>query len=202
MKRRRLENAVIAVLVILLLVLVVGLLTGPPAPLAHVDSGTMAPTIEQGDGFIALPPAIAGAVEPGDVVVYEAEAADEPGTLRTHRVVEATPSGYVTQGDANDYTDQERGEPPVTEDRIRAVAFQPGGQVLTIPLLGSVAQAGHGLVGAADAAIAGLFGQESVGAMGGILLVVLVGVGVGALAGIRRGNRRVWARNEKRDRED
>ena len=126
----------IAVLVIVA-ALVAGQLLGQPILLSFVTTGSMEPTLEPGDGFVAIPPELAGDIQEGDVVVFEAEEI-EGGGLTTHRVVDTTEQGYITQGDANPFTDQDSGEPRVQEPEIAAVAWQPGGSVLAIPGVGTV----------------------------------------------------------------
>lgn len=129
---RALEVAVLGLLV----VLVVGQLAGQPILLSYVQTGSMEPVLDPGDGFIAVPAAVAGPVEVGDVVVFDANQLNDGG-LVTHRVVGTTSDGrYVTKGDANPFTDQDGGEPPVHEAQVVAVALQLGGNVVVIPFLG------------------------------------------------------------------
>ncbi|TKX51714.1 signal peptidase I, partial [Halorubrum sp. SP3] len=72
-----------------------------------------------------VPPAIAGDIEEGDVVTFEAQEL-QGGGLTTHRVVDETDQGYITRGDANPFTDQDGPEPPVQESQIAAVALELG----------------------------------------------------------------------------
>ena len=58
-----------ALFVILLLV---GQLLGQPILLGYVATGSMEPTMDAGDGFIAIPSAVTGDVQEGDVVVFQA----------------------------------------------------------------------------------------------------------------------------------
>ncbi|MFD1565700.1 signal peptidase I [Haloarchaeobius amylolyticus] len=120
--------------------LVIGHVLGVPLGLGYVETGSMEPTIDAGDGFVAVPAAVAGPVEEGDVVVYDAQEI-EGGGLTTHRVVEKTDHGYVTRGDANPFTDQDSSEPHVTDGQIVAKAWQVNGHVVTIPHLGTAAMA-------------------------------------------------------------
>jgi signal peptidase len=94
----------------------------------------MEPRIDTNDGFVAIPAVISGDPNPGDVIVYETA----EGELVTHRIVDETAEGYVTRGDANPVTDQDRGDELVTETRIVAKALQFDGHVLTIPWLGLI----------------------------------------------------------------
>lgn len=115
--------------------LFLGQLVGQPVLLGFVETGSMAPTLSPGDGFIAVPEFVMGPVEEGDVVVFRAETL-HGGGLTTHRVVGETDGGYITKGDANPVTDQDSGEPPVDRDQIVAESLQVGGTVIVVPNLG------------------------------------------------------------------
>ncbi len=110
----------------------------PVTPISYVDSGSMAPALSPGDGFLAVPAAVAGPPKIGDVVVYRSEGLD-PGGLVVHRIVDRTPDGYVTRGDANPVTDQRAGEPPVERERILAHAVAIDGDVTVLPGFGRAA---------------------------------------------------------------
>ncbi|WP_336021592.1 signal peptidase I [Halobellus salinisoli] len=116
--------------------LVFGQLLGQPILLAYVETGSMSPTMEPGDGFVAIPSAIADPPEEGDVVTFDAQEL-QGGGLTTHRVVGRTDAGYVTQGDANPFSDQDGEEPPVQRSQIVAHALQVNGEVVVIPNLGT-----------------------------------------------------------------
>lgn len=126
MKRVALLVAVAAVLL---------LVAPPPSPvhLSYVTSDSMAPTLETGDAYLVVN---AGAPTTGDILVFDA---DTRGGYTTHRVVEATPDGYLTQGDANPTIDQATGEPPVTESQILGTVPTVGDRPLAVPLVGSLA---------------------------------------------------------------
>ena len=173
MVRDLLADALTALVVVVVLAMVLGQLLGQPVVLGYVTSGSMEPTLDAGDGFVAVPSPLAGDTEPGDVVVFRARTVQDGG-LTTHRVVEETPRGYVTKGDANPFTDQDGGEPPVTEDQVVAHALQVGGSVVAIPALGTAIETVQGLV----AAPFGAFGSGNSGTVlvfGGIALFVLAG---------------------------
>jgi signal peptidase len=145
---------------LVLLVALAGLLVlvaPPPSPvhLSYVTSDSMAPTLEAGDAYLVVD---SGAPTTGDVLVYDAETREG---YTTHRVVDVTDNGYMTQGDANPTPDQASGEPPVTEDQILGTVLSVGDQPLAIPLVGSLAAS----VGVQDAAlfIVGLLGIRAVG---------------------------------------
>jgi len=149
-----------AVAVVVVVALIAGQLLGQPLLLSYVTSGSMEPTIDAGDGFVAIPPELAGEIGEGDVVVFEAEEV-QGGGLTTHRIVEETGQGFVTRGDANPFTDQDGGEPPVQEPEIAAVAWQPGGEVVTIPALGTLVTGIQSVLGAIQWQLAQLFGNRA-----------------------------------------
>lgn len=135
--RQRAGQVFELLLILIIVSLVAGQVLGQPILLGFVTSGSMAPTIETGDGFIAMPTALAGSIEPGNVIVFSAEQINGGG-LVTHRVVRETERGYITRGDANTFPDQAGDEPPVQRAQIVAVAFEFGGSVVVIPHLGTV----------------------------------------------------------------
>ncbi|MFT4881034.1 MAG: signal peptidase [Salinirussus sp.] len=157
--------------VVLVLALAAGQLLGQPVLLGFVETGSMAPTLGAGDGFIAVPAALAGQVEPGDVVTYRAETIDGGG-LTTHRVVEATDRGYVTRGDANSFTDQSSGEPPVKQGQIVAVAWRPGASVLVVPGLGTAVEGVRGVLGGLQRTLAGVLGTGALLGPTGVAWVI------------------------------
>ncbi|SFP85381.1 signal peptidase, endoplasmic reticulum-type [Halolamina pelagica] len=112
-------------------VLVVAL-PGTPVQLSYVYSDSMEPTIGTGDGYVVVP---AGDVSVGDVLVFDS---DYRGEYVTHRVVDVTEAGYVTQGDANPATDQATGHPVVTSDRVVGQVLTLGDRPVVIPGLASV----------------------------------------------------------------
>lgn len=66
MLRRTATGILTIVAVIAVIALVVGQLTGQPVLLGYATSGSMAPTLETGDGFLAVPASLSGEVESGD----------------------------------------------------------------------------------------------------------------------------------------
>ena len=133
----RVGRALEALAVVIAVVLLVGQAVGQPLLLGYVRTGSMQPTLNPGDGFLSVPPEVTGDPAPGDVIVYRAEQVNGGG-LTTHRVVRETERGYVTQGDANPFTDQSAGEPPVRAPQVVAVGVQVGESLVTIPGLGTV----------------------------------------------------------------
>jgi len=158
--RRRLGLALQALLLIAVLSLAVGNAIGQPILLSYVETGSMDPTLNPGDGFVAVPQAASGDIEEGDVIVFRAVEI-QGGGLTTHRVVGETERGYITRGDANPFTDQDSGEPPVKDAQIVATALQIGGTVIEIPHLGTAAMALQGALGGAQRWLAATLGTRS-----------------------------------------
>jgi signal peptidase len=199
---RRLVGLVEVGLLLVVCSLVVGQFLGYPVLLGFVETGSMAPTLDPGDGFVAVPAALAGPIESGDVVTFRAEELNGGG-LTTHRVVAETERGYVTRGDANPFTDQDGGEPPVKDAQVVAVALQVGGSVVVVPELGTVVGGIRGALSTLQRTLAAALGTRSLlgptglgylvaGLAGGLyVLDVLVG----------SGGDRERARSRSRDRE-
>ncbi|WP_306055595.1 signal peptidase I [Natronococcus wangiae] len=140
---RPLQGICYGIILCLIAASLLGVALGQPILVSYVYSDSMEPTIEEGDGFIVAPSALAGSPESGDIVIFEAEQIGDGG-LTTHRIVEKTENGYVTRGDANVVTDQAGGEPHVDEDKIVAQAFTIGDDPVTIPHLGTTIEATKG----------------------------------------------------------
>jgi len=182
-------TALEVVAIVVVAAMVLGAALGQPVLLSYVETGSMEPTIDTGDGFVAIPSFLAGDVSEGDVVVYEAERL-QGGGLTTHRVVGETGAGYITKGDANPFTDQDGSEPPVTEDQIVAQALQIEGQVVVIPNLGVLIGGIQGGVLAIQSGFAGIVGfGDSLGRQGSGLVLLAVGFALFALTYVLDGGR-------------
>lgn len=185
--------------VAVVLSLLVGQLLGQPLLLSYVTSDSMEPTLGPGDGFIALPLAATGPIEEGDVVVFEAERL-EGGGLTTHRVVDTTDRGFITQGDANPFPDQDGVEPPVKRGQIVAEALQIGGNVLVIPSLGTAVEGSHSLITGLQRRLAALTGSRSLlGLQGVAYLLVGVTFVLYLLAAWRERGQEIRERDRSRD---
>ncbi|WP_284007283.1 S26 family signal peptidase [Haloarcula pelagica] len=170
------ETLLEVVVVLFLVSMVVGQLLGQPVLLGYVTTGSMQPTLDPGDGFVAIPAALAGPVDEGDVVTFRAEEI-QGGGLTTHRVVDRTDRGYVTRGDNNPFTDQDGGEPPVTDAQIVAVVWQPGGTVVSVPGVGVLVTGTQETLGAVQQRLAQLAGTRSLlGTQGVAYLLVALSV--------------------------
>ncbi len=198
-----LKRALTLFVAIAVLLLIAGQALGQPILLGYVATGSMEPTMDAGDGFVAIPSAVTGSPSEGDVVVFNAREL-HGGELTTHRVVGETDEGYITKGDANPFTDQDGDEPPVTEGQIVAVAWQVDGDVVTIPALGTAIQGVHGLIESGYNVIAPAVGITAAfeGDNAGSLLIALgVGLlGIGLLLDQFGPHKRDANRSRSRDR--
>lgn len=165
-------------LAVLVGALLVGQMFGTPILFSYVETGSMSPTLEPGDGYVAVPAAIAGPVEEGDVITFDAEEL-HGGSLTTHRVVGKTDGGYVTQGDANPFVDQDNSEPPVTDGQVRAKALQVNGEVVVIPRLGTAVTAIQSGIETVQFRLAALLGTSALlGTQGLTYLAFALGAGL------------------------
>ncbi|MFP4591701.1 MAG: signal peptidase I [Halobacteriales archaeon] len=197
--RRYLGLALTVVFILAVGSILLGGILGQPILLSFVESGSMSPTLETGDGFIAIPTAVAGDVEIGDVVIFDAQQI-EGGGLTTHRVVGESETGYITKGDANPFDDQDSDEPPVTDGQIKAVALQVDGHVVAIPGLGRVVWTLQDWVETGQGTLASWTGADALlGTQG--LAILIGGGGLLVLAwGLLGGDdRRLRDRVRKRD---
>jgi len=128
-------------------------------PLAAVTSGSMTPTIKQGD-LLVVEGVNTSNLQVGNIIVYKTTDPYLGGELIVHRIVkidiyDGRVIGYVTKGDNNPVPDNEAGfEPPTgipPQDVVGKVIFvipllgfivlflkQPAGFVLMVLLLGAV----------------------------------------------------------------
>lgn len=195
-----LEYGFLSLLLIGVGALLLGQVLGQPILLAYVETGSMAPTMQPGDGFIAVPAAVTPPPEHGDIIVFEAQEL-HGGGLTTHRVVNRTEAGYITRGDANPFTDQAGVEPPVSESQIVAEALRINGEVVVIPDLGTgirtIQESLSGVAGliTATLSIGVLF--ESAGTAQSLVWIGIGVIGVGVIADAVTSNRRT-SRSERR----
>jgi signal peptidase len=195
MKDKKLGQAAFWLLAVSVAVLVVGSLLGYPVLVGFVETGSMSPALEAGDGFVAVPSFLTDAPEPGEVVVYEAEEV-QGGGLVTHRIVDETERGYITKGDSNPFTDQDGGEPYVERGDVLSEALSVGGSVVRIPRLGSAVIYIRGTL----AAVLGLLGVGSTVGSGisGFVLLFAGSVLLAVSALGSQGRNRVRERSRKR----
>ncbi|ELZ44472.1 peptidase S26B, signal peptidase [Halorubrum coriense DSM 10284] len=169
--KRTLSVALQVAAVLVVLSLVVGQFLGQPVLLSYVETGSMQPTLDPGDGFIAIPAQIAGGIGPGDIVTFDAQEI-QGGGLTTHRVVEETERGYITRGDNNPFTDQDGGEPVVQDADVVAKALQVGGGVVVIPHLGTAAMGFQSALQSVQTQLAVTFGVRSLQGTQGLAYII------------------------------
>ena len=174
--RRHVSVGVQFLLAIVLVSLLVGVVLDQPVLLSYVETGSMAPTMDPGDGFIAVPAALSGGIDSGDVIVFDAQEI-EGGGLTTHRVVGSTEQGYITQGDANQFADQDGDEPPVQDAQIVATAVMVGDEVVVIPQLGTAVMSLQSGLDSVQQRLAVAFGVRWLQGTGG-LTTILFGLSV------------------------
>lgn len=170
---------------------------GFPAPLSYVETGSMEPTIQTGDGFVGIPAPLAGELSEGDIITFRAQVI-QGGGLTTHRIVNITSNGYETQGDANPVRDQESGEPDVIDEQIELVVLQIDDRPVTIPYLGTIVLTAQSLLGGIAGALG--FGGTSAANTGlalgvGGLIIVIVATGYDMLIS---SNQRLPSRSTRR----
>jgi len=201
MSLKRTLSVTLQVAVVLVIAsLIVGQYLGQPVLLSYVETGSMQPALNPGDGFVAIPAPLAGGIGVGDVVTFDAQEI-EGGGLTTHRVVEETERGYITRGDNNPFTDQDGGEPVVQEADIVAKALTVGGSVVVIPHLGTVAMGFQSALDSAQTWLAVTFGVRSLQGTQG-LAYILFGLSTVAYAVdwfLDRGSRETRERDRSRD---
>jgi signal peptidase len=178
-------SLLIQLVVILLVVsLFIGALLGEPVLLSYVETGSMEPTLSAGDGFVVISMHADSSIEEGDVVVFESEQI-QGGGLTTHRVTARTENGYITKGDANPFTDQDVGEPPVKRGQVVAKALQINGQVVVIPALGAAVEGTKSVLSTFQQMLAALVGLRSLLDARGLaylfFVMTLMGYVVGAV---------------------
>lgn len=117
----------------LVLALATMLVAGPLAPvqLSYATSDSMEPAISEGDLYFVLKGS--SDIAPGDVITFYSTSRSE---YVTHRVVDTTDRGYITQGDANPSTDQAAGHQPIKAPSIVGSVLTIGGSPVTIPFIG------------------------------------------------------------------
>ncbi|MFD1641407.1 S26 family signal peptidase [Halohasta litorea] len=177
----------ITIAIVVILALVAGQLLGQPVLLSYVETESMSPTMEPGDGFVPIPVQIAGPIEEDDVVVFEAEEL-HGGGLTTHRVVDETERGYITRGDGNPFTDQDGDEPPVREPQIVAKALQVNGQVVVIPGFGTGVERVQSVLDTTQRQLAAALGVRSLVDTQTLALSFFIGTLLWYVVGERRDN--------------
>lgn len=121
-----------AVVVLAIAILAIAQPALPIQP-SYATSGSMEPAIDTGDLYLVER---TDDIETGDVVTFYSL---RRGKYITHRVVDETAEGYVTQGDRNPSTDQASGLPPVDRSMLVGKVIEFNGQPVTFGGFGSIA---------------------------------------------------------------
>ena len=136
-----LRKFITAILIILLLLFVSAplatLIRKKPTIAVTIRSWSMAPLITRGDLVFLWPAGEKSSFSVGQIVVFRApEEGIHEWTL--HRITGVdSQKGFITRGDANEYTDQEgSGYPPVKPEWIAGIVPTIDSKPLKIPLLG------------------------------------------------------------------
>ena len=197
--RRGVEILAEAGLIVFLVAMVLGQILGQPVLLGFVTTDSMQPTLNPDDGFVAIPSAVSGPIEEGDVITFRAEEINGGG-LTTHRVVAKSDRGYVTRGDNNPFTDQDGGEPPVADAQVVAIAWQVNGEVIAIPGVGSLVTATQDILLSVQKGLADVFGTRALlGTQGIAYLLAGLSLGVYVIDGVVTSDRKRERRQTSRD---
>jgi signal peptidase len=177
--RAGISRAVTAMLLVTVVALLLSGWLGQPVLFGYVETDSMSPTFQPGDGFIAVPSAVAGPIHQGDVIIFRAEVL-HGGGLTTHRVIAKTDHGYITKGDANPIPDQSgSGEPPVRDEQVVAKAMQIHGNVVVIPQLGQVVTGTQAVLEQVQRHFAGFVGSRTLlGTQGFATLIAIFMLGL------------------------
>lgn len=135
----RIGNWVLYIIVFFALISSIGsAVLKKPLLMTAVRSNSMYPLFQKGD-MIFLSPLFSNAkAKVGDIIVFKTEGGsyDSKGWV-VHRIIEGNlENGYITKGDANDYTDQSSNNPPIKADWIAGRVAVIGSKPLKLPLLG------------------------------------------------------------------
>ncbi len=140
------------------------LLLGQPLFLSFAHSGSMEPTLGVGDLFFIQPYPDDAALD--DIVLFRST---QTGVITVHRVVERTPDGLVTKGDANAVSDQATGEDLLAAHDVIGRVIEVGGAPVTVPGVGLAIMEAQ----AQYRAVAQAMGGTTVVAFAGIVLLGL-----------------------------
>lgn len=124
-------------LVILVLPPLLTLLRQQPTLTASIRTWSMVPQLTRGDMVFLLPVMDSTELSQGQIIAFYApEHGIREWTM--HRIVGGdAESGFITKGDANEWTDQEgSGYPPIRQEWIGGVVPTLGSLPLKVPLLG------------------------------------------------------------------
>lgn len=136
----RIFNTVLIICILITLISAVGsAITKEPILLSVIRSNSMYPVWERGDMIIIENMNKNEKINIRDIVFFKSEDGNLAGQgWIAHRVIAGNlDQGFITKGDANDYTDQESdGAGPIQRDWIAGRALTIGEKPIVIPKLG------------------------------------------------------------------
>lgn len=113
-----------------------------PIRLGYVYSGSMEPTIKTNHGYILIKSKEYGI---NDIITFLPKVLKDKYV--THRIVDLAGDGkFITRGDNNQSTDQEGGEPLITEEQIIGKALMINSKPIIIPYLGIITKKFNSLI--------------------------------------------------------
>jgi signal peptidase I len=135
----KIMNILMAAVVIFALLAAIGsAIKKEPFLLTVIRSNSMYPVWERGDMVLVKNLSDEKKIEIGDIAIFKTE----EGSLSTkgwiaHRIISGNAKdGYITQGDANSYTDQNDGTGPIQSKWIAGTALTVLGKPVVIPFIG------------------------------------------------------------------
>ncbi|WP_308637218.1 signal peptidase I [Paenibacillus silvisoli] len=139
-KARLLFNIVLVAIVLCTLIASVGAaVTKKPVLLTIIQSDSMVPVWQRGDMVIIENMSKQSEVRPGDIVFFKTkdDNLSSKGWI-AHRIISGDPTaGYITKGDANEFTDQVTNQiGPIQREWIAGRAVTMNGKALVIPKIG------------------------------------------------------------------
>lgn len=111
-----------------------------PVLMTSVRSNSMYPSFQRGDIIFLNPFFPNHDTKIGDIIVFKTDGGsyDTKGWI-VHRIIEGNlEAGYITKGDANDYTDQSSDNPSIKAEWIAGRVAVIGSKPLKMPLLGQL----------------------------------------------------------------
>jgi len=135
----RVLNTLLVIGILCTLIAAVGsAITKEPVLLTVIRSNSMSPVWERGDMVIIENLKENEAVQNGDIVFFKTEIGSlaDKGWI-AHRIVDGNPKkGFITKGDANEYTDQRDGSGLIERDWIAGRALTIGETPILVPKIG------------------------------------------------------------------
>lgn len=126
-----LKDVLTVVIIAFILATAISGLTDEFLFIGYVETISMEPTINAGDGYVSLPSLFTTSPSQGDLIIFESREGDADMTV--HRIESVSEDGFITRGDNNIATDQEGGEPVVTPEQVVGKPVTIGGSPITIP---------------------------------------------------------------------